>query len=426
MSSHCPACPQILVGVTIGVVLSYIFMPVGQTENEAFMQLTEGRKEKEVSPNHLTRYISHPDILPGGGTGENERLIVVNTMTYESIFRRGNLARTAAQLRTAGSNVLWVIVEDTHSLRKLAATPEHYKWILDDTEAYIKTLGVETKYIRDDSPFPKRASRSPVIESYQRNQALYYTYNLTENQTMATVHGFDLTGCGDMTFHESIRTRWAQGKPVTEDDVSKLKHCPIVYIADDDNVYLAQLFNELRKVVHVGLFPVGNMGYDGIEGPIVQPPDPDEAYLYGLGGKVVGFNIWHGSDPKFPTGWDKAGAPRKYKADMAGIAFNAVLAPKFTGPRYGYHETNIIEQTNVHHLEQIEGSMTVLAHHVHNIDHGRGRLCYPINWEYGEKDKGLWVNRVKKNTYGNRADACNGCAPDKDQKEFRGCSKDDQ
>lgn len=83
-------------------------------------------------------------------------------------------------------------------------------------------------------------------------------------------------------------------------------------------------------------------------GPIVEPTD---SRAYGLGGKVVGFNIWHGSDPKKPrgmyqkeetknthysfmcliVGWDKNGADRKFKGDMAGIAFNAVLDPHFTG-----------------------------------------------------------------------------------------------
>ena len=59
----------------------------------------------------------------------------------------------------------------------------------------------------------------------------------------------------------------------------------------------------------------GNMGYDGIEGPIVEPTPGNAAY--GMGGKVVGFNIWHGSDPSKPRGWDKNGADRRFKTDMA-------------------------------------------------------------------------------------------------------------
>eukprot|EP00039_Didymoeca_costata_P010425 m.140190 g.140190 ORF g.140190 m.140190 type:complete len:194 (-) comp14821_c0_seq2:1428-2009(-) len=158
-------------------------------------------------------------------------------------------------------------------------------------------------------------------------------------------------------------------------------------------------------------------------GPIVEPTD---SRAYGLGGKVVGFNIWHGSDPKKPRGWDKNGADRKFKGDMAGIAFNAVLDPHFTGPRYGYHETNIVEQTGVKYLEQIEGTMTVLAHHVHAQDHGRGRFCYPITWDYSmssgtRNKKTLWFNIPRKKTYDTREEAC-GCEPKEGDRDFRGCS----
>ena len=62
---------------------------------------------------------------------------------------------------------------------------------------------------------------------------------------------------------------------------------------------------------------------------------------------MTGFNSWHGSTLENPKGWDKNGNDRRFKVDMAGIAFNAVLTPRFTGPRYGYHETDIVEQTGV-------------------------------------------------------------------------------
>ena len=194
-----------------------------------------------------------------------------------------------------------------------------------------------------------------------------------------------------------------------------------MFIADDDNVYLPTLFPAIRKVVQVALFPTGNMGYDGIEGPIVQPTPGNAAY--GLGGKVVGFNIWHGSDPAKPRGWDKNGANRRFKTDMAGIAFNPVLAPRFTGPQYGYHETNIIETTGVKFLEQIEGTMEVLAHHIHNVDHKGGRLCYPLRWNYTNhgEDNGLWFNIKKRRVHATRQEACGGCAPVQGTKEFRGC-----
>ena len=55
----------------------------------------------------------------------------------------------------------------------------HYDWIIQDTDRYIATLGVTYKYLHEDSPFRKDAPRSPVIETYQRNQALNYSYRVT-------------------------------------------------------------------------------------------------------------------------------------------------------------------------------------------------------------------------------------------------------
>ena len=56
----------------------------------------------------------------------------------------------------------------------------------------------------------------------------------------------------------------------------------------------------------------------------------------------------------------------RFPGDMAGLAFSAVMQPHFTGPQYGFHETDIIEQCGVKSVGQIEGTTDVLAHHVHN------------------------------------------------------------
>lgn len=55
---------------------------------------------------------------------------------------------------------------------------------------------------------------------------------------------------------------------------------------------------------------------------------------------------------------------------MAGIAFSAVLAPRFTGPRYGFHETDIVEQTGVVDVEQIEGTAKVRERGVRECNQG--------------------------------------------------------
>lgn len=71
----------------------------------------------------------------------------------------------------------------------------------------------------------------------------------------------------------------------------------IVYNADDDNWYDHRLFEELRRVRNVAVFPVGNLGPSGIERPVVQD------------GRLIG--------------WDSGWVERKYPIDMAGFAFHS-------------------------------------------------------------------------------------------------------
>jgi hypothetical protein len=96
----------------------------------------------------------------------------------------------------------------------------------------------------------------------------------------------------------------------------------IVYIADDDNLYDARLFDEIRKTKRVSVFPVGHLGPHGIEGPIVK------------GGKIVG--------------WDADWLSRKFPVDMGGFAFNAELLCNLGDPLWTYTkrggETEFLER----------------------------------------------------------------------------------
>ncbi|XP_046626686.1 galactosylgalactosylxylosylprotein 3-beta-glucuronosyltransferase I [Neodiprion virginianus] len=76
----------------------------------------------------------------------------------------------------------------------------------------------------------------------------------------------------------------------------------IVFFADDDNTYSIKLFEEMEKIKHVGVWPVGLVG-----GLMVEKPICDEATR-----KVVGFNSAWKSDRPFPI-------------DMAGFAFKLKL-----------------------------------------------------------------------------------------------------
>ncbi|MEI8348983.1 MAG: glycosyltransferase family 2 protein [Candidatus Omnitrophota bacterium] len=84
----------------------------------------------------------------------------------------------------------------------------------------------------------------------------------------------------------------------------------IVYLADDDNYYDPRLFTEIRKTKKVSIFPVGNLGPNGIERPVIS------------GGKIIG--------------WDAHWLDRKFPVDMAGFAFNADILQGLEGQPWNY------------------------------------------------------------------------------------------
>jgi hypothetical protein len=109
-----------------------------------------------------------------GDVVDRNRFIIVCTLTYQHIFQRPNLARTAAQLMQAGPNVLWIVTEDTHWLRQIASNPEHFDWIINSTRVFIASLGLNTVYIAEHAPFKKNEIRSAKIQAHQRNLGLAY------------------------------------------------------------------------------------------------------------------------------------------------------------------------------------------------------------------------------------------------------------
>jgi len=71
----------------------------------------------------------------------------------------------------------------------------------------------------------------------------------------------------------------------------------IIYNADDDNEYDIRLFDEIRKTDNISIFPVGNLGPNGVERPIIK------------NGKLLY--------------WDAGWVSRKFPVDMGGFAFNS-------------------------------------------------------------------------------------------------------
>lgn len=92
--------------------------------------------------------------------------------------------------------------------------------------------------------------------------------------------------------------------------IKNKKYEGIIYNMDDDNRYDIRIFDEIRKTKHVAFLPVGNLGPNGIERPIVE------------NGKFVG--------------WDAHWLSRKYCVDMAGYAFNSKLLNNLESPLWGH------------------------------------------------------------------------------------------
>lgn len=86
----------------------------------------------------------------------------------------------------------------------------------------------------------------------------------------------------------------------------------IVYVADDDNKYDLRLFEEIRKTQRISVFPVGNLGPNGIERPIVKD------------GRIVA--------------WDVDWPSRKFPIDQGGYALNAQLLYELKDPIWSHSD----------------------------------------------------------------------------------------
>lgn len=96
----------------------------------------------------------------------------------------------------------------------------------------------------------------------------------------------------------------------------------IVYSADDDNYYFPQLFEELRKTKRLAVFPVGHLGPNAIERPVLK------------NGRI--------------TGWDSGWKERKYPLDWAGISFNADILSEIPDPiMRGFNWFDEVKRGNV-------------------------------------------------------------------------------
>lgn len=207
------------------------------------------------------------------------RRVYVITPTYNRAVQKAELTRLSHTFRLAG-NIHWIVVEDANKISKKVES------LLIDSGVKHTLLAISTPDEHIPVSEQSAAQRKPR-GVMQRNLALNYIRDI-----LCTSGDFDSDG--------------------------------LVYFADDDNTYSIALFDEIRKVKSIGVWPVAFVGGLIVEKPIVSD------------GKVVAFNaVW---------------APqRPFAIDMAGFAVsieNILKQANALFPMYektGYLETHFLK-----------------------------------------------------------------------------------
>jgi galactosylgalactosylxylosylprotein 3-beta-glucuronosyltransferase 3 len=138
--------------------------------------------------------------------------------------------------------------------------------------------------------------------------------------------------------------RWSKPRGVLQrnvaldwirENLSEDSNDGVLYFLDDDNSYALEIFEEMRSIKGVGVWPVGLVG-----GLMVERPNVNSK------GKVVG---WH-------VAWSQN---RPFAIDMAGFAINLKLFLRTPEGRFafevekGYQETELLKHF-VKSLDELE------------------------------------------------------------------------
>ncbi|XP_021201548.3 galactosylgalactosylxylosylprotein 3-beta-glucuronosyltransferase I [Helicoverpa armigera] len=206
------------------------------------------------------------------------------TPTYVRLAQKADLTRLSQTLMHV-KNFHWVVIEDSLEKTKLVAN------LLKESNLKYTHLNIKTH----------KSKHSTASGVEQRNLAL----------------------------------DWLRGHL----DKSENK-AGVVYFMDDDNTYSLKVFDEMRKVKRVGVWPVGIVGGMRVEMPLVSD------------GKVSGYNAWWKPFRPFPI-------------DMAGFAINATLFLEHPEAKFsrkvqsGFQESEILKYfTTKEELEPLADNCT--------------------------------------------------------------------
>ncbi|XP_061718135.1 galactosylgalactosylxylosylprotein 3-beta-glucuronosyltransferase I-like isoform X2 [Cydia pomonella] len=162
-------------------------------------------------------------------------------------------------------------------------------------------------------------TKSKLVENLLKESNLKYTHlnAKTEKPKGSSNHGNGSTASGVEQRNKALD--WLRAH------LSSPEGTPgVVFFMDDDNTYSLKVFDEMRKIKKVGVWPVGIVGGMRVEMPLVTD------------GKVSGYNaVWKPYRP-FPI-------------DMAGFAINATLFLDFPEAKFsrkvqsGFQESEILK-----------------------------------------------------------------------------------
>ncbi|KAK9688133.1 Glycosyltransferase family 43 [Popillia japonica] len=190
-------------------------------------------------------------------------IIYAITPTYYRYVQKAELTRLSQTLRLV-ENLHWIVVEDSDTKTNLVVN------LLNESHLIYTHIAAKTP------PFEKLKDKDPRWKKHrgveQRNAGLKW---LRENLVLSKNKG-------------------------------------VVYFLDDDNTYSVKLFDEIRKVRKVGVWPVGLVGGLNAEAPVVDTT-----------GKVSGYK----------SGWKP---DRPFAIDMAGFAINLDLILSKQDAQFSY------------------------------------------------------------------------------------------
>ncbi|KAI8040212.1 hypothetical protein M5D96_006151 [Drosophila gunungcola] len=200
----------------------------------------------------------------GSGSGSGSPPLYIITPTYRRPEQLAELTRLGYTLKHV-VNLLWLVIEDANKTNPLVAHT-------------LDRIGVPYEYMV--APMPekyKQTKRAKPRGVSNRNRGLEY-----------------------------LRHHATEG---------------VLYFADDDNTYDISIFEQMRYITKVAMWPVGLVTKTGVSSPIIQ------------GGKLVGFY----------DGWIGG---RRYPVDMAGFAVSVKFLkerPKAQMPfKPGYEEDGFL------------------------------------------------------------------------------------